>query len=127
MRKNFRKLFMNFSQSRFSKLSQAVASIAFFVLGSLVGFNKDEGFQIGKTKTDPMGTGIKQIGSLKFGMPQAFAACGAGMGCSGGYGMCGAGMGCGGQGSGGMGACGAGMGCSGGGGACGAGMGCGGQ
>lgn len=73
-----------------------------------VKLNMDEGFKVGEGKIPGPG------------MAEAHAACGDGLGCSGGGGQCGAGLSC----SGGGGRCGDGLGCSGGGGRCGAGLGC---
>jgi hypothetical protein len=61
-----------------------------------VKFDAKEGLRVGQTR-------------VSMGTPSAQAACGTGLGCSGGRGMCGIGGGC----SGGGGVCGMGMGCHG--------------
>ena len=109
------------------KYLKCILSLSSFIVASILGFKQDEGFYLGKIKDSQGQVHIAKASGIKLGVPEAFAMCGNGIGCSGGNGACGNGIGCSGQGSGGQGECGNGIGCSGGGGSCGNGIGCTGQ
>ena len=97
---------MRFSRRDFVKFG-AGGLAAYLASKCIVSIEPTEGFSVGKPK-------------IKFGTPDAYAACGTGLNCAGGGGQCGAGLNC----AGGGGHCGAGLNCAGGGGQCGAGLNC---
>ena len=82
------------------KVVKAIASLIFFIGTSIVGFNQEDGFKVGKIKDAHNGFNLGKIVSSKLGVSEALAMCGSIGSCAGGGGMCGSIGSCGGQGGG---------------------------